>query len=518
MEKNKKEFIRSRNCADIYVESSTEYALPDYSAEVRKILYTDAYARPAGKFIGEGEAEFSGIVEYNIIYSDGEGRICGATFTSDYDYSVKCSSDITEDAYADTRVANFAVRLVGPRKISAKASVQGSVVLCQRETASVSGSAFDDESSVEILNKNIMIHSGGHSALMEREYAEKLVSLDGAIADEVHVVYSGANMAIDDIEVGENSVSLNGKVKMYAVIRNGDSPAYLAHKEIEVLETVTFERADEYMSHVPCANTVSVKANINPTDTGSDVTLSAVIELGIRGEKNTPVSLVSDAYMQSCVTENIYEDFTYCEYLGMPRLFAEVNGEIDRGQVEIDNLREVVYMSATPKIDNVEIGEDGVNISGEVRFAGVVSAIQDDGKVIYSNVKMTAPFNENVNITCQNCEKIDLKPNVSLDDIIGNIDENKVRASCKISIACAAIEEKTVRRISECAAREDLPFEKTGARVVVYYPNAGETVFSVAKKFHTSVKKVASENSLTGEVMAGGQEFSLGGVKRLIIS
>ena len=42
-------------------------------------------------FAGGDEVEFSGIVVYNVVYLDAEGELCSAEFSSDYDYSVKCS-------------------------------------------------------------------------------------------------------------------------------------------------------------------------------------------------------------------------------------------------------------------------------------------------------------------------------------------------------------------------------------------------------------------------------------------
>ena len=67
-------------------------------------------------------------------------------------------------------------------------------------------------------------------------------------------------------------------------------------------------------------------------------------------------------------------------------------------------------------------------------------------------------------------------------------------------------------------AKEDEAYSKEGAKITVYYPTAEDTLFSVAKRFHTSAVKVASDNSLTESVMSReNSEGSLQGVKKLLI-
>ncbi len=517
--KGDKEFVRSIRRADVYMESTAEYTLPDYNGDIRKLLFTEAEVRPAGKFAGDGEVEFSGIVVYNIIYSDNDGKLSSTSFTSDYEHTVKCSAESYADAFCDTRVANFGVRLVGPRKISAKASVVGSVTLCERDAIEVEGSAFTGDSDVEVLEQTAMIRNTSASQTVEREYAETVATLDGAIADEVQVIYSGADVDLDDVDVEDGAVKIEGELTLYAVIRNGSEPAYLARREIEIEEILPYEGVNEDMRLIPEAVVVSLKDSVNATENGSEVVLSAIVEYSVRGERNTPVSIVSDAYMQTCVTENTYEDFCYSEFADFASAETELCGDMDRDSVEAAGLREVVCFSAVPKVEGVSCSDDTVAVSGEIRFSGVVSAMSDDGAISYHGVKFSTPFTENVKLSCQTNEKMRVEPKIALTDVRGSLDASKVYGSCKMTVSVLATEERSARALASCNAREDLPFEKHPARVTVYYPDKSETLFSVAKKFHTTPAKVSADNSLTADVSTGGgAEVSLAGVKRLIIT
>ena len=79
-----------------------------------------------------------------MIYRYSENNLSAAEVTSDDDYTVKCSGENYKDSISDTRVSNYAIRLMGPRKFSARASLVGSVRLSESDSLTVEGDAFDD--------------------------------------------------------------------------------------------------------------------------------------------------------------------------------------------------------------------------------------------------------------------------------------------------------------------------------------------------------------------------------------
>ena len=165
--KSETSYTKNIKCSDVYTESAADYSLPDYLGDVRKILFSEATLRPSGRFAGGDEVEFSGVVVYNVIYLDSEGNLSSVEFTSDYDYSVKCSGESYKDSVSDTRVSAFAIRLVGPRKISARASLVGSVRLSEEEHLSVSGNGFESDSAPETSVKTVFVRNSRISSSIE---------------------------------------------------------------------------------------------------------------------------------------------------------------------------------------------------------------------------------------------------------------------------------------------------------------------------------------------------------------
>ena len=510
-------YLKNTKCADVYTESQTDYTLPEYQADVRKILFSEVVLRPSGRFAGGETVEVSGVAVYTVVYLDAEGDVSSVEFTSDYDYSVKCSSDSYKDSIADTRVANFAVRLVGPRKMSAKASLVGSVRLTECLEMSVSGDAFLSDMSPEVDTVSAKIRQSRPSSVTEREYAECITRLDGAIADEVKVVYCNCEAMVESVEQSEDSVSVKGKLRMIAVIKNADEPAYSVEKKIDFEESVEIEGVTASMHLAPDLQVSSLKPSINADEGGCEVVLSGIVELCVIAEGNQQVDLIRDGYLVDCPTDNSYEKFDYTSLIDVISVDESHSAEVGRTELDSEGLKDVVFLSATPRVEGIDVADGVARVYGDVRYSGVVSEMLDDS-ISYSGVKFSSPFEINVNINCQNSDKIHIEPVIHTSNVSASVDAEKVCVSCSLDGTLTLCEEKNLYVLSSMTRVMDDSESTDGARVTVYYPSADESLFSVAKRFRTPILKVAKDNDITESVFAADNPGgNLSGVKRLII-
>ncbi|MBQ7387512.1 MAG: DUF3794 domain-containing protein [Clostridia bacterium] len=516
MEINKEnEYKKSTRRADVYVDSAAECVLPDYNGDVRKLLLCDAELHPSGKFFGDGEVELTGIIVYNVVYSDPDGNLDSTSFTSDYEYKVKCAQELYVDCIADTRVANVAVRLIGPRKISVKSSVVGSVTVIEEASVSVDASLSDGEHSPEIATQTVEVRDTVVSESVEREYAETVASIDGAIADEVSVLYSGADFELDDTSFADGNLTIEGELTLFAVVRVGEDGVSVYEREIELTQQIPFDEARADMTFIPSVSVVSLKDSVNATETGSDVVLSAIVEFSAVAEGNSELDVVSDAYMKECASESTYDDFGYCRFVSSVCCCENTEGSIPRSELDTESVREVILTSARAKIDSCEVSDGSATVSGEIKYSAIASSVDGEGKETYFPVKFSSEFSKNVNLNCQTSEKTRVEPKISLSRVKGYVDAERVYGSAKMNLCLAVLSDESERVLSTFTVREDLPFEKRGSRISVYYPEADETLFSVAKKYHTTAAKVALDNSIT-EAVSAGDKAALN-VKKLII-
>ena len=513
---NETNFRRLTSSVDISTESGADYILPDYSGDIRKILYTECKVRPAGKFPDGGSVAFSGVVVYSVVYLDAEGKLSSASFTSDYEMSAKRSEEASEECYAAPRVASYTIRSVGPRKLSGKATVSSSVKVTASEALAACGSAFEHDARPEMAERVLKMQNILESEGTEREYAESLAMLEGAIADDVNVLHSGAEVSFDSAEAVEDGARVAGELRLWAVIENGDDPIYVIQKTIPIAETVPFPDVNAGMRFYPIADVVSLVSNVRADEAGSEVVLSAIIEYRVFGEYNEEIRAIKDAYLKNAKTENEYKDYRYSELVDLFRAQESVSFEAPRSELSSEVIREIVYLDAEPKIESAVCEGGAVSLSGEMKFSGIATEITEEGGVAYSPIRLSLPFSKAFKCSSAR-EEHAAECNLSCSRCGAVIDGERVEISCSLEGVITVSDRKSERILSSSNVIDDELNEHPG-RVTVYYPEPGETLFSVAKKFHASVEKVALDNALDVETASSGDsDIALSGVKKLLI-
>jgi hypothetical protein len=97
------------------------------------------------------------------------------------------------------------------------------------------------------------------------------------------------------------------------------------------------------------------------------------------------------------------------------------------------------------------------------------------------------------------------------------IDENNVFASVDIAMLVTVSAEQRQRCLG-ASYLTDEEYSRDESVITVYYPNSSESLFSIAKKFHTSVAAIAEANRLTQSVFAeSGSPIGTADVKKLLI-
>ena len=517
MEIMEKKFKRVSDTAELAVESSVDYILPDYYGDVRKILYTECVARPSGKFTDEEEVEFSGIVVYNVVYLDSENKPTGVSFTSDYDGAVKCRTEGLVGAYAEPSVTSYNVRLTGPRRFSAKATVGAATALVCEDIIAASGTSFVGETEPETLTRVMNLRSVEMSERVEREYAEVIERLEGVIADEVEIIYSGAETLSLRAEVGEEKVNVLGELLVYAVVSTPDSPLYFVEKRIPIEEAVPFPGVTGAMSLIPIANAVSLVTNVNASETGAEIAASAVVEYEVRGEYNENVRVVSDAFVRSCPTENTYRNYEYTELRERVSLSEGVRCEVERGELPCENLHQILYLIANPKINTVLCDGDKLKLVGEVRFSGIASEVNEEGDVSYTGIKLSVPLEESVKCASGMSEGIACEYNFSQTLASPLIDGDKIEINYTLSGGVTVSEKKSESVLASSDAITEQSYEESSGKITVYYPEGDETLFEVARKFHKSLADIAEDNDIASTTSLDGSSVKVGDYQRIYI-
>ena len=147
-----------------------------------------------------------------------------------------------------------------------------------------------------------------------------------------------------------------------------------------------------------------------------------------------------------------------------------------------------------------------------------VADVDENGDENCFGVKFSFPIAEKVNVGCQIPDGSSSECKIHVVDAVATLDDENMYVDVSYMLDCVLEGASADVRLAACVAKEGETFEKRGSEIVVYYPTDEDTLFSVAKAFHTSPKALAQDNMLSQSVMNSFDEAgALHGVKKLII-
>lgn len=508
-------YKKEEKISGIRGESSCDFVLPDYMGDVKKLLKFSAVATPCNKFCGSDEVSFLGTVTYRVMYLDRDDVLTEASFTSEYEHSEK-HGDSFIDADMETKVQNLTVRLQGPRKICAKAALSYDVFMTEEGSLSCAGLTSDAERK----EKKINIHCAKYILANEREYAEALGSIEDVSADEVEVVKSEADAVVDVIKPLEEGIELSGYIAASALLRV-DGELISMEKRIPFEELLAVdELIPENAQYSADAYVTGCTLNVN-NDRGSDesgagvaasVVMSITAEFNARADYNGEHTVITDAFVKGSSCENGYSTFSYNEMLGGSCDKKGFTAELTKKEAGAEGMHSITEADVSLRNVKTEVLDDGVSVSSEVVFN--VVARGNGGTEIFS---FKCPFEYNrvakIPTAGQNTK---VRCSVSAENASVTHDSENVYFSCDIRQNLLTERHGEEKVLSHMSVTENE--DNTARRVIVYYPEEGDTLWSVAKRYGVSTADIIEYNSL-GDIYTsgGGDDYALDGVGKVLI-
>lgn len=515
MELNR-EFTKHRSILQDGVQSSADYTLPDYQGDVRRILYSTAEVADGGRFQNADSLDCVGTVTYKIVYIDAEGKITPVSFISDYEIGIKCPSESYIDSDVRTRVANFSIRLMGPRRFLAKCTLEAELGIAERAHYKVESEL--DECEIECLGKNISVASSAFASSAEREMAEELAMLDGAIVDEVETLVFRAEPISVSASRTDDGVTVRCQIATRALIATSGEAPRIYEGVSDFFENLPLDGISADAAVLPSVRILSENIALNPCDSGVSVVTSIIASASVRTIGNTGISLLSDCFSPSKELDLTRSEYAYTEHIGSKLISERYTASVPRSDVGAECLRNVLYESVKVRTESVSPSTSGVEISGYIQASAIACEIDEDGTPAYSPLKFETTFSINVNLDCHIPTNSRYLLDLSLDSPHIDVDESDLRLCGNISGTLTALCDKRSPCISAVSgAGAVLP--RDPSVVSVYYPTAGETLFDVAKMFHIPPMELARTNEISEAVCTASGTASLiaGGVDYLLI-
>lgn len=499
-------------------ESTCEYILPDYMGDIRKVLVSRAKVLPTGRFFTDGTLEVAGMVEYEILYADSENKLTAVNASSDYEIKCALDSERYIDSVDESAVTGLSVRITGPRKMVMKANIKSEISVSENSHISVAGDVFDGAHEPECTVSKIDILESLNKGGQEREYAEEAERLPGVASDDIEILTTSGSVRILEAVSVDGGVRIKGELIVLALVRTPDQPVIAIRRVIPFEETVEIEGVTADMPATADGYITSASCGVNSDGEDSVIVVNVICEYNASAFGNSSLEVVTDAYLKDFEVDSKYSTLEY-EALEAGGVYdIQINKSVSRESLGLLDASEIIFFSAEPRNVFCENAEGRMKICGEIAISGVACENNVDGSKGYIPVKTQVPFEEYVNFNCQISADAVIDLSLSCVDAEGMLDAENMYMKVTLKAKATALKNDKIMRLEECVCGDKVEKKASLSRITVYYPDKDDTLFNVAKRFHTTVEKLALDNSLAESAVATMESGdSLFGVERLIV-
>jgi len=491
----------------LITELTADLSLPDYLPEIKRLLRVRACAVPPDKYIGAGNAEFSGRIDYTILYTGNDGALYTATESGEYQFSVPLEStadfELNEGLTCNVEcVPEGAVgRVAAPRRLSLKCRLRSRVRIWGVKLVEEQVACPDAAQLQRLLGQT-------EAARRFLGMSEPITLGDEILTDpdsaDLRMISAEAEVYVSEAEARSGTVNCRGEVclKLLYCHENAPLPPLTLQRRIPFSHAVTVDGVE--VNCDACADGVATDLQVSVED--GRILCEVVILLRAMAQRNETISYTRDLYSTSALSD------TRTVHCTLPRAERCLNGNFSLNttlSLEEAGLRAgltPIDLTLTPSVSTLEWETGKAVLCGHCR----VSALLFDGEDV-SVQEFEIPFRY-ISDACNSITDYD----VSVEPIScrARTDSERIAVDAELAVCMATRSEVSFDMLAEARMGEEL--HTSGAMLTVCYPAREDTLWSVAKRYHRPISDIAERNSLPGAPAADSPE-SLAGISYLVV-
>ncbi len=459
-----------------------------------------------------GKVVLKGVLMFSILYisEGGANPVNNISGELPFEEVVNMDEACAEDAVAAKwEIDDLTISLINSRKFSVKSIVTFTLT---------SEDSYDEETAVSVEGDE-----NCQSRYKDLNITQLMLSKKDTfrVKDEIHIpngkknVYEILFSEIEpremDTRLMEDAVNVRGVLLVFLLYVGDSEEQSIEYFETEVPFNSTIECngcKDGMISNIRTmlsGQDLQVKAD----DDGEERVISceAVFELDIKAYEDEEIEILSDCYSTAKKIEPMVKTAYFEQLLSKNNSKLRVSDRINAGSGQ-PGILQICNASGNVRIDDEVVVDDGIEVDGVLDVQILYISDNDDKPI--GAAKGVIPFSQVVEIKgiTQDCT-YEIIPSVEqISVIMLDSEEVEIKASINLdTIAFFKINEPIIVDLAENDFDLDKLQELPG--MVGYMVKQGDTLWNIAKKFHTTVDSIMKLNELESDQIMPGDKLLL---------
>lgn len=490
-------------------EITADISLPDYLPEIKRLLRVTATPYHESRFLSSNAAAFDGRADVLICYAGGDGGLYSTRLSRDFTVNLPIDPELMAagiDPAADTRVESVAARATAPRKINLRLRLRTRIRAWGEEdlTPTVEGAPLHTERLIK-RGRTVAIHRADDQPM---DLAEDIPLAD--VEGEVRLISADGAVSVSEAVADGDAVNCRGELVL-TLLTCAESSEDRGRPERRVCR-IPFTRSIP----LPGArNGMQARAwgsccDLSVTVEEDRLLCDAAIRLSVEAVEEMEIAPVADLFAPGGKVENaVYRDAEIERNLLCGNYALSVSGRISAAQLGLDSAAQIEDVAGTAQLDEMSFEGGRLTLSGTCRFSLIR---REEGE--YSTVEASLPWQKVLECaeepTRREAELALIRADARME---GEGESAQLVVEAEISAALRMSRGENRRVLSHAVYR---PSEnRPGAAVTVCYPEEGESLWSVARRYGVHLSTLAAMNDLQADencdlpASLGGRRFLL---------
>lgn len=494
---------------NVLSEMSDDYTLPDYMPPIKRVISVDASVSPPESYVSPSGCELGGNMRYRLLYEGGEdGGVWCIELPAEYETAISLDGEVPDSEKCHCRAVAVAetptVRVVAPRRVNIRSRVRiRAAVSCNEEIEC----ACRGES---VADGDVRCLEGTASAMQTLCGKSEAIALSdsfdvgsGSDSDQLRVICCRGEVMITSAEARRSGVACGGELQLKILLcREGEGERpYAVTRKIPVSGEATYLSEPREGAELVSACGWGTLASCSAAVADGHLVCEAEVVLCAEAQAKYPFTYLRDVYALSNVSETSARRVQTRRPIGCINGNVSIGGTLAVDGVRLDGGMKIcdVRGVASPDVSFDFVGSR-MELSGKVRCF----VITDNGSELASH-ELEIPYKYSADIG-DITPDAELCPHavVSVGACRGRIDGEELAVDAELYVAASVSEKTGVDAITEVRfgsmRRADDGSPRHAARITVCYPCAGETLWSVSKRYGVDPVRVAADNGIEADI------------------
>lgn len=478
------------------VPIDTEYNLPDYCADIQKILKCRVLPEISSYLISEDTLTCDGVCDIRVMYLDAKGgciRCCD--FTKEFSASIKIKSS-EEKAVACIKAAaeHLTCRAVSARRIDLHIAVSLQVLAVVQKKELITSEIED--STIEKRSQTIKA-AQAVNAVSHQFTIEDYLPLKNGKPPIESILRKEISCRVSEFKTAEERLTVNGTANvtfLYLSSVDGSTTEKMT-ASIDFNQVIDCLGASEGcvcdVKVIPGESSIQPKEDNVGEYTGVNVLIKVFLVAFLYQE--CEVEIIDDAYSIAAPLDLHYSQSPFTEIHG---IHSEILKKKCAITVNEDEIQKVIDLWSEQ--DDVQSYCEKGKINYRVRYSICILYMNAQGKILYT--EKTFDYNFSCELESEQAKKSDTS---FLTDIweYRITDKNTVEVSTETFVTSLLYSKASVKYLTSAITDENGKAFEKGSKLLVYYAEQGENLWDIAKSHRALLSDIRSQNELYDETV-----------------